>query len=110
MQVPMPYEQVKFIIVGNYFKTDKIQQLFKLSIWDKEVNLIGEIEGSNMIEEDKKMYGYVNDTFYHQYYLRESSTARENVYLLGGNYVHKVNFKSRQWETLGKGNYEFTDV
>jgi hypothetical protein len=56
------------------------------------------------------------DTFYNQYYLREAShfrysnmstSSRQNVYLLGGNFIHKVNFKKRTWETRCKGNYEF---
>ncbi len=105
----MPYDQGKFIIIGNYYKTDKIQQLYKLSIMDKQVTLIGEQEGSNNIDEEKRIKGYLNDTFYHQYYLRESPNSRENVYLLGGNHIHQINFKNAEWKTVGKGSYEFSD-
>lgn len=72
---------------------------------------------------------FVMDFFYHQYHLRESRVKhssqlgphkahkaavaaahsyrfRENVYLMGGTYIHKVNFKKRKWETFCKGNYE----
>ena len=51
---------------------------------------------------------FVVDTFYTQYYLRETAhnKKKSEVYLLGGNYIHKVNFKRRTWETRSKGNYE----
>lgn len=49
---------------------------------------------------------FVVDTFFHSYYLREHRNERETVFMLGGNCVHMVNFKAREWTTVGKGSDE----
>ena len=82
----------RFLIVSNYFKTSKIQQLYRLSMAEKAVT---------QCEENK--IPFVVDTYYHQYHLKDASS---NVYLLGGNYVHKINFREKTWDTISKGSYD----
>ena len=50
---------------------------------------------------------FVVDTYFHQYYFRDKRDAH-NIYVLGGNFVHKINFKNKTWETLGKGSDELS--
>ena len=56
-------------------------------------------------EEVQEKIDFTVDTFYHQYYLRDPK-KREEVYLLGGNFIHKINFKNRKWEIIDKGSDE----
>lgn len=72
---------------------------------EKQVTKVGTYEEDNSVEMQTDI-PFVVDTFYHQYYLRNGKEERENLYLLGGNFVHRINFKKRAWQTIGKGSDE----
>eukprot|EP00347_Sterkiella_histriomuscorum_P014707 403359858 len=105
----------KFMIIGNYYKTKNISQLYTFSIREQSITQLNDGQ-DNQNEQDfdsglsdshqTSQLPYHSDTFYHQFYLRDRKNL-DDIYFLGGNHLYKMNFRQRRWDTISNGIYDF---
>ncbi|CDW74752.1 kelch motif family protein [Stylonychia lemnae] len=104
----------QFMIIGNYYKTNQIKQLYRFNIRDSSVHQIDvdnnqnddfSVNSSSMRINSNLQMPFVFDAFFHQYYLK-SKQDENSYYVMGENKIHRINFVDKSWDTIASGSCE----